>query len=833
MALQQIANTDISSTGTFALGSVSSSALTSGRVTYATTGGLLTDSSSLTYNGTILTSAAFSGALNGTVGATTPSTVVATSVTNSGLTSGRITYASTGGLLVDSSSLVFSGTVLTVGVTGLSANTDGTTGKLVLRKPNEATGNPQITRMLDFAPYYPGYDEAVVKASISAGVDTGTQNGQLGFMVATGGVLYEKMRILADGSVGIGTSSPTNLLHLSSSGSTGQTITSVGTNVYSSISFFNTTTGYGYDIGFGGSASVAPNSFYIYGGSSAGVKLVVNPSGFVGIGVSNPAVQLEIGGTNPTINIGATNSASGGALSYNTAGNYLSINAVTQGVGYRNIIIANDGGNVGIGTSSPAGKFDITGASNGTVNSYLRAHGGTSARANLLIDMYTTTAGAAGALTFQRAHTNTLGGTTDVSSGDYLGYINFYGTSRGNGSYNSGGSIQVVVNGAASTYVPADMYIYTNSGSTDRSVSPQLTIHNNGNVGIATISPNQLLTLGSSDGTQALSFVTSAYLGDDALIGNIEFSTHGADTSYGNLANIKAYKTGTNTNSGDLSFWTKASGSSAQRMRITKDGVMYLGASLGNNFSFAYGGSVDISGSGTGLAGTATNLTLGAWNGPIIFQAGNSANALQERMRIDASGRLLIGTTSNIAASGGAYFQLSATKANWLSMIEDTGTSGNLFCQYLRFGGSTPNDATSMFFYCGDAAGQKMSVKANGGIYNYSANDSNLSDEREKKNIQLAPNYLDKICQIPVKTFLYNDQTDTDLNLGVIAQDVEAICPELIMESNWANKDEEPRIRKSIYQTDLQYALMKCIQEQQALIESMAAKLKDAGVAGF
>jgi hypothetical protein len=83
---------------------------------------------------------------------------------------------------------------------------------------------------------------------------------------------------------------------LSSSGSTGQTITSVGTNVYSSISFFNTTTGYGYDIGFGGSASVAPNSFYIYGGSSAGVKLVVNSSGNVGIGTSSPINTLQVNG---------------------------------------------------------------------------------------------------------------------------------------------------------------------------------------------------------------------------------------------------------------------------------------------------------------------------------------------------------------------------------------------------------------------------------------------------------------------------------------------------------------------------------------------------------
>jgi hypothetical protein len=83
-------------------------------------------------------------------------------------------------------------------------------------------------------------------------------------------------------------------LQLSSSGSTAQTITGSGSGSYSSISFVNTTTGYGYDIGFGGSTTIAPNSFYIYGGSTPNVKFLITSGGNVGIGNSTPAGKLSV-----------------------------------------------------------------------------------------------------------------------------------------------------------------------------------------------------------------------------------------------------------------------------------------------------------------------------------------------------------------------------------------------------------------------------------------------------------------------------------------------------------------------------------------------------------
>ena len=119
---------------------------------------------------------------------------------------------------------------------------------------------------------------------------------------------------------------------------------------------------------------------------------------------------------------------------------------------------------------------------------------------------------------------------------------------------------------------------------------------------------------------------------------------------------------------------------------------------------------------------------------------------------------------------------------------------------------------------------------SNGGLYNYSNNNSNLSDMRVKKDIELAGSYLNKICAIPVKTFRYKNQTldeDQELSLGVIAQDVEAVAPELVNLNGFGDTPEDGIPLKSIYQTDLQFALMKCIQEQQALIAQLQADVAE------
>ena len=203
----------------------------------------------------------------------------------------------------------------------------------------------------------------------------------------------------------------------------------------------------------------------------------------------------------------------------------------------------------------------------------------------------------------------------------------------------------------------------------------------------------------------------------------------------------------------------------------------------------------------------------------IVFRTQNA-----ERMRIDNSGNVLVGATSepNLGWTANNKFYVESSTSDY--MVHFRSTASTPYTLGLSFS-TAPNNTSAYFVDARDSSAQRFAVVSNGGIRNYSANNVNLSDEREKKDIQLAGSYLDKICAIPVKTFLFNDQTDTDLNLGVIAQDVQAVAPELVTESNWGSEEEPEKLRLSIYQTDLQYALMKCIQEQQTIINDLKARI--------
>jgi hypothetical protein len=244
----------------------------------------------------------------------------------------------------------------------------------------------------------------------------------------------------------------------------------------------------------------------------------------------------------------------------------------------------------------------------------------------------------------------------------------------------------------------------------------------------------------------------------------------------------------------------------------------HTGTNTGTTLAFA-NSTNPTAGSGrvelAGLRDTASGSSF-------VIRTADSSGTIQNRVRINESGNLLVGATSTVDSE-----RLNVTQSGQFPIIyaNNTNTSN---AYGIRANLATYFFNTTSFLFDGiEFSNLRFRVYSNGGIANYSGNDVNLSDEREKKDITLAPNYLDKICQIPVKTFLYINQTDTQKTLGVIAQDVQAIAHELVDETDWSENGDGSKMRLSIYQTDLQFALMKAIQELKAIVDAQAIEINE------
>jgi hypothetical protein len=246
----------------------------------------------------------------------------------------------------------------------------------------------------------------------------------------------------------------------------------------------------------------------------------------------------------------------------------------------------------------------------------------------------------------------------------------------------------------------------------------------------------------------------------------------------------------------DLRFSQRSNGADSGRIRAGRDGIYSASGSTMDSFMAFY---------------TAID------------------NSDTERMRITSGGNVLVGATTNQVFSGvGADHAFIGPTGNgrWVTGFRNSGNS-TPWGIVVGYSGASPNNTSQDFIWCEDTTAQRAAIRSNGGLANYSANNSNLSDRREKTNFAPAKNYLDTICAIPVQTFNYIDQNleeDDGLTLGVVAQDVQTLAPELVTESNWGTED-NPKMRLSIYQTDLQYALMKAIQELNAKVEAQAAEI--------
>ena len=252
---------------------------------------------------------------------------------------------------------------------------------------------------------------------------------------------------------------------------------------------------------------------------------------------------------------------------------------------------------------------------------------------------------------------------------------------------------------------------------------------------------------------------------------------------------------------------------------------------LGTTYNFGPGETADnvdfkIAGGGTFTSGG---------NFRFFTQAGGATPI--ERMRITPGGAFKAkGTESTYHNLNASYHELR-TGAGGQFAAAISNTAGLPFGLLIDFN-SAPNSSSYEFLYCTDGivSTLRAAIRSNGGLSNFQANDTNLSDERIKKDIIPLESYWDKFKAIEIVKFKYKDQTHDDFNIGVIAQQVEAVAPEFVDVDGWDTKPEldeegneivsteEPL--KSIYTADLHHATIKVLQEAMAKIETLEAKIQ-------
>ena len=427
-----------------------------------------------------------------------------------------------------------------------------------------------------------------------------------------------RMRITSAGSVGIGTTSPTNPLSVTGNANfsgvvgiggvtaslTGLYITNTALTGTGQFGIFSTPTGTSAATAIIAAYSATP-------GTAASAFTSTDVIGFraanavrgAGSTITNAHGLYVIDQTNGTNNYGITSLVSSGTNKFNvyasgTAQNYFA-------------------GNVGIGTASPTSKLVVSNSSNGTTVDVAVAN------------TYYLAGSIDESVTFQGEFYQ-----NDVAANRAAGYMRV--TKTGDFSNNANASANLI-------------FATRNAGS----ITEKMRIDNAGNVGIGTSAPSALLDVSGAPAGSLSRFLntTAPTLSNDTHAGEALFLRSGGTAASGNVQAVLAF--------GKADGSSIRSGSAIASVQTTADadqvGIgFYTSISTSSSQTLTQAMLIDASGNvGIGTSSPATKLDVNG-RGRFVQDAAATTGAIALRQNSgDTEGAFIQWTTNNAASEKG------------------------------------------------------------------------------------------------------------------------------------------------------------------------------------
>ena len=184
---------------------------------------------------------------------------------------------------------------------------------------------------------------------------------------------------------------------------------------------------------------------------------------------------------------------------------------------------------------------------------------------------------------------------------------------------------------------------------------------------------------------------------------------------------------------------------------------------------------------------------------------------------IDIQGTLTV--TGNVGigqAAGSSALEVTEASSGTNLCVFTNSHNASPFGPVIDYSAAAPNGTSNAFLTCEDNSATRFSLRSNGGLANFSANNVNLaSDERLKdKHVRTASTW-DAIKGLEVWEYRYKEKPDGRMLTGIMAQHTHKVAPRLFAEQGVKDG------YHGINEYDLQMYGLRALQEAQHRIEAL------------